>query len=133
MQHGVRVLPGSEDFLTAVRASGRPLWLVTNAHPDSWRMKLERTGIGRHFDRVISSHDFGMPKEDPRFWPALRARHPFDPARALFADDSLAVLRTAKAHGIREVVAIRHPDSTTEPRAIEGFTAVDRLPQLLPI
>lgn len=133
LQHRIRVLPGSEDFLTAVRASGRPLWLVTNAHPGSWRVKLERTGIGRHFDRVISSHDFGMPKEDPRFWPALRARHPFDPARALFADDSLSVLATAKAHGIREVVAIRHPDSTAAPRVIDGFTAVDRLPQLLPI
>lgn len=133
LQHGIRVLPGSEDFLSAVRASGRTLWLVTNAHPDSWRVKLERTGIGRHFERVISSHDFGMPKEDPRFWPALRAQHPFDPTRALFADDSLSVLKTAKAHGIREVVAIRHPDSTAEPRVIDGFTAVDRLPQLLPI
>ena len=133
MQHRIAVLPGSEDFLSAVRASGRPLWLVTNAHPDSWRVKLERTGIGRHFDRVISSHDFGMPKEDPRFWPALRAQHPFDPSRALFADDSLAVLRTAKAHGIREVVAIRHPDSTAQPRVIDEFTSVDRLPALLPI
>lgn len=133
VQHGVCVLPGSEDFLHAVRASGRPIWLVTNAHPDSWRMKLERTGIGRHFERVISSHDFGMPKEDPRFWPALREQHPFDPARALFADDSLSVLAAAKAYGIREVVAIRHPDSTAQPRQIDAFTAVDRLPHLLPI
>lgn len=133
MQHRVQVLPGSEDFLGAVRASGRPLWLVTNAHPSSWKVKLQKTGIGRHFDRVISSHDFGMPKEDARFWPSLQAQHPFDASRTLFADDSLAVLHAARAHGIREVIAIRHPDSTAAPRVIEGFRAVNRLPDLLPL
>lgn len=129
----MQVLPGSEDFLTAVRASGRPLWLVTNAHPGSWTVKLQETGIGRHFDRVISSHDFGLPKEHPAFWPTLRAAHPFDPARTLFADDSLNVLHNARASGFAEVVAIRHPDSTMSPRAIDGYTAVDRLPALLPV
>lgn len=133
LQAGIRVLPGSEDFLHAVRASGRPLWLVTNAHPGSWRVKLERTGIGPLFDRVISSHDFGLPKEHPAFWPTLREAHPFDPSRALFADDSLNVLHNARASGFAEVVAIRHPDSTTAPRAIDGHTAVDRLPALLPV
>ncbi len=133
MQHRMQVLPGSEDFLTAVRASGRPLWLVTNAHPGSWTIKLAKTGIGQYFDRVISSHNFGMPKEDARFWPSLQAQHPFDAKRTLFADDSLPVLHAARDHGIREVIAIRHPDSTAAPRVIEGFNAVNRLPELLPL
>lgn len=133
LRAGIRVLPGSEDFLDAVRASGRPLWLVTNAHPGSWQVKLEETGIGRHFNRVISSHDFGLPKEHPAFWPTLQAAHPFDLSRSLFADDSLNVLHNARASGFAEVVAIRHPDSSAAPRAIDGFTAVDRLPALLPV
>lgn len=131
LRHRMCPLPGSHEFLEAVRDSGRPLWLVTNAHPGSWTVKLEETGIGRHFERVISSHDFGMPKEDARFWPALVDAHPFDPSRTLFADDSLPVLRAAKHYGIREVVAIRHPDSTQAPRVIDEFSAVDRLPDLL--
>jgi putative hydrolase of the HAD superfamily len=126
-------LPGSEDFLLAVRDSGRQLWLVTNAHRDSWQLKMAHTGMAVHFDRILCSHDFGAPKEDPAFWPALRAQHRFEPQRALFADDSLPVLRAARNHGFASVVAIRHPDTTQPIRQIEEFDAVDRLADLLPI
>ncbi|MDR3415668.1 MAG: GMP/IMP nucleotidase [Nevskia sp.] len=126
-------LPGSEAFLRAVRDSGRSLWLVTNAHRDSWRLKMEHTGLGPRFDLILCAHDFGVPKEDPRFWPALRQQHDFDPRRALFVDDSLPVLRAARDYGFGALRAIRHPDSSQPRREIEEFAAVDRLEQLLPI
>jgi len=126
-------LPGAEAFLQAVRASGRDCWLVTNAHRQSWQLKMEETGFSVHFDKILSSHDFGMPKEDPRFWPTLRAHHEFEPARALFVDDSLAVLREARHHGFARVLAIRHPDTRLPLRVIDEFLAVDRLSDLLPI
>lgn len=133
VRHRIATLPGSERFLQSVRDSGRTLWLATNAHHGSWKLKLEHTGLGHYFDTIISSHDFGAPKEDERFWPAVRARHAFDPARTLFADDNLSVLRAARAFGIAQVVAIGHPDSTRPPRVIDEFPTVDRLPELLPI
>ena len=129
----IRPLPGAEAFLHAVRASGREIWLVTNAHPGSWQLKLAETGFHEHFDRVLSSHDFGVPKEDARFWPRLRALHAFDPARALFADDSLPVLRAARDYGIAHVIAIRKPDSRHPPRELGAMAAVDRLADLLPV
>jgi putative hydrolase of the HAD superfamily len=130
---GIAPLPGSEAFLRAIRSSGRSLWLVTNAHRDSWQLKMDQTGFATYFDRILCAHDFGAPKEDPHFWPALRARHEFDPARALFVDDSLPVLRAARAYGLAAVMAIRHPDSSQPRREIEEFPAVDRLEQLLPL
>jgi putative hydrolase of the HAD superfamily len=126
-------LPGSERFLRAVRGSGRDLWLVTNAHRDSWQPKMAHTGYGVHFDHILCSHDFGAPKEDPRFWPALRKRHYFDPGRAIFVDDSLPVLRAARDFGFAQVIAIRQPDSSQPKRVVEEFAAVDRLEDLLPI
>lgn len=126
-------LPGAEAFLLAVRASRRGLWLVTNAHRHSWQPKLAHTGYGVHFDQVFSSHDFGAPKEDPRFWPELRRRHRFDPRRAVFIDDSLPVLRAARDYGFAQVIAIRHPDSSQPKREIGEFPAVDRLADLLPL
>jgi GMP/IMP 5'-nucleotidase len=130
----IAILPGSEAFLRAVRASGRPLWLVTNAHRGSWQLKMRHTGLAERFDHILCAHDFGMPKEDPRFWPALAARHPFDPARALFVDDSLPVLRTARSYGFAAVVAVLNPDTTLPKRvAVEGFTGVEGLEGLLPI
>lgn len=126
-------LPGSVDFLHAVRASGRPLWLVTNAHRDSWQPKLEQTGIGPLFDRIVSSHDHGAAKEDAAFWTRLQQAHPFERARALFVDDNLRVLRAAEAHGIGQILAIRRPDSRRPARNCPGFAAIDGLHCLLPL
>lgn len=120
-------------FLQAVRASGRPLWLVTNAHRDSWQLKLEQVGLRPMFDAVVSSHDLGAPKEDAAFWQRMQQRHPFAPARSLFADDSLPVLRAARDHGIGELVAMRRPDSTQPPRQIDDFPSADGLGALLPV
>ena len=133
VRHRIAPLDGAEDFLRAVRDSGRRLWLVTNAHRNSWSLKMEQTGLGPWFEKVICSHDFGAPKEDPAFWAGLHARHPFDKDRALFVDDSLPVLRAAKAYGIGQLVAIRKPDTTQPARTIREMPAVDRLADLLPL
>lgn len=129
----IAILPGSLPFLDAVRASRRSLWLVTNAHRGSWELKMAQTGLRGHFDRILCAHDFGMPKEHADFWPALRAQNAFDPARALFVDDSLPVLRSARAYGIGAIRAIRHPDTSQPKRVVEEFEAVDRLGDLLPV
>lgn len=134
-EHRERIAPleGSLTFLDAVRASGRPLWLVTNAHPGSWTLKLKQTGLAGHFSAIVSSHDFGAPKEDPRFWQGFRQRHPFEPAYALFADDSLPVLRAARDYGVAELVAIRRPDTSLPERPISEFPSAKGLACLLPL
>lgn len=132
-QHRIGILDGTVAFLDAVRASGRPIWLVTNAHPDSWRPKLEQTGIAHYFEQIISSWDMQAPKEDARYWQRLRARHEFDPARVLFADDSLPVLQSARAFGMGQIVAMTHPDTSQPPRRFDDFFSVARVSELLPI
>jgi len=126
----IGVIPGIEEFLQAVQRSGRKLWIATNAHRDSWQLKLEHTGLGAYFERVISSHDFGYPKEDLRFWQALQAQHPFDPARTLFADDSMPVLSAAEAYGIKQVIGIRKPDRNLPERPIPSMRSVATLAEL---
>ncbi len=137
LKHEVRervaFIGNSPAFLGAVKASGRPLWLVTNAHPDAWQIKLDQLGLRAQFDVIVSSHDYGAPKEHPQFWDALQAAHPFDRSRALFADDSLPVLRAARAYGVGHVVAMRRPDSTQPPREIAEFDSTDGLGDLLPL
>lgn len=133
VRHRIAPLQGAEDFLRAVRNSGRKLWLVTNAHRNSWSLKLEQTGLGPWFERVICSHDFHAPKEDGNFWTRLHARHPFEARRVLFVDDSLPVLRAARAYGIGQLVAIRKPDTTQPAREITELPAVERLADLLPV
>lgn len=129
----VALLPGSVEFLEAVRASGRRLWLVTNAHPGSWQLKMTQTGLAPYFDAIISSHQFGAPKEQPAFWERLARHYPFVADRALFVDDSLSVLSAARSYGIGQTIAVRHPDSGKQPHPVEDFPSVLRLPELRPV
>ncbi|MGH8443504.1 MAG: GMP/IMP nucleotidase [Nevskiaceae bacterium] len=133
VRHRSGPLAGAPDFLRAVKASGRGLWLVTNADPHALDIKQLHSGLASHFDRLVSSHDFDAPKEDARFWPRLAERFPFDAARTLYVDDNAAVLAAARGYGIGQLVAIRHPDSTRPPREVPGFKSVDRLADLLPV
>jgi len=127
----IRWLPGAQQFLAAARARGKRLVLLTNAHPQALAIKHERTGVLDHFDASFSSHQFGAPKEDPRFWQALARAEHYDPARSLFVDDSASVLAAARDAGIGLIRAIRRPDSVREPRVHGEFTAVDALVELL--
>jgi 5'-nucleotidase len=124
-------LPGAEEFLKRLRAHGKRVVLMTNAHPEALRIKDERTGVTRYFDAVYSSHMFGAPKENPKFWSAVREVEPFDAERSMFVDDSPTVLRAARTAGIRWIYAIRRPDSTGNPRVHEGFAVMDGVADFL--
>jgi 5'-nucleotidase len=127
----IRFLPGAQAFLASVRTRGKRLSIVTNAHRDTFAVKAERTGIDRLVDSVVCSHDFAAPKESEAFWHALAAHEPFDAARTLLIEDSLAVLQAARAYGLRHTIAIRRPDSQLPPRTIDDFLCVDGVFELV--
>jgi putative hydrolase of the HAD superfamily len=129
--HRIRWLPGAREFLGRVRALGKRLVLVTNAHPTTLAIKHARTGVVSHFDAGFSSHLFGAPKEHALFWRELARVEAFDAARSLFVDDSLPVLRAARAAGIGMIYAVHRPDSSAAARAQDEFPAVDAVAQLL--
>jgi putative hydrolase of the HAD superfamily len=129
-RHEIGWLPGARDFLARVRASGRRLALVTNAHPEILAIKDAQLGVRRRFDEIYTAHDFGVPKEDSAFWPRLSAREPFDPVRTLFADDNAAVLGAARDHGIRWLYAVRRPVRGAPARKLAGFEGVESVLEL---
>lgn len=129
--HLVRYLPGAREFLAAVRARGKDLWIVTNSHRDTLAVKAEQTGIDRLVDRVVVSHDFRAPKESAEFWRGLERQHPFARGRTLLIEDSLAVLAAAAGYGVAHTIAIRRPDSRRPRREIDAFAAVDGVAELV--
>jgi putative hydrolase of the HAD superfamily len=128
----IGILPHVVEFLDAVRLAGKRLVLVTNAHRQSLGLKMEKTRLHGFFDAIISSHDLGHPKEAPEFWRRLVTVEPFALDRTLLADDSLPVLRAARAFGIRHVVAIRKHDSTRPARDISEFPAIEDFREIMP-
>ena len=129
--HDIRWLPGAREFLQRVRALGKRLVLITNAHPTTLAIKDAQTCVISHFDAGFSSHVFGAPKEQARFWRELAKVERFVPQRSLFVDDSLPVLRAARAAGIGLVYAVRRPDSSAAARAHAEFPSVDAVADLL--
>ena len=120
------------DFLQRLRELNKVVALVTNAHHKSLMLKLDRTALHNHIEHIICAHDFGLPKEDRNFWPQLHQRLPYDKARTLLIDDSLAVLRSAKDYGITSLLAVYHPDSKDERRDVEEFEAIEDFDQIMP-
>jgi len=131
--HLIAVHPGVVDFLTALRAAGKRVVLVTNAHHKSVTLKMARTGLRPHFDAIISAHELGLPKEDTAFWDVLRQREAFDPARTVLVDDSLPVLDSARRYGIRQLIAITRPDTRQPPKATADYAAIASFAEVMPI
>lgn len=129
----IAIRPGADTFLQALKESDKQVIMVTNAHRDALDLKVERTGIDRYFDEIVSSHDYGHAKEAQAFWQHLQRHLPFDPARALLVDDSLPVLLSAQLYGIGQPVSILHPDSSLPKRDhTDPFPAIDDFLQVLP-
>ena len=125
-------LPQEEEFVHRVRALGKRLALVTNAHTTTLAIKDEHLDFRGHFDAVYSSHTFGSPKESAPFWSALMAAERFDRARTLFVDDSLPVLRAARDFAVGWIDAIARPDTSQPRREIAEFPAVTSIDELMP-
>ncbi len=129
--HLIALRPDADRFLAALRGAGKRVALITNAHRDSLSLKMERIELAPFFDRLISSHDYGFPKEDQQFWFALQQDFGFDPARSLFIDDSLPILRSARDYGIAHLLGVRQPDSRGARKDTEEFAAVEDYRELL--
>jgi putative hydrolase of the HAD superfamily len=129
--HLIGIHPHVVDFLVAIRAAGKRVILVTNAHHKSLTLKMGRTGLSGYFDDLVSSHEIGLPKEDPDFWERLRARIPFDPVSTLLVDDNLTVLDSARTYGISHLIAVRRPDTRQPPKDTGGYAAIRDFSDLL--
>lgn len=127
----ITVLPHVVDFLEKLQQSPQKVLLVTNAHRDSLGLKMEKTCLQPFFDDIISSHDLGMPKEDPGFWGLLQRFQPFDKQTTLLIDDSLAVLDSARLFGIEHLISISKPDSSQPKRIVTDFSAIEDFRELM--
>jgi len=128
----IAVLPHVTEFLEALQQSSKQVILVTNAHRASLDLKMGETCLAPFFDQIISSHDYGSPKETQTFWTQLYKQQAFNNERTLLVDDSLAVLKSARLYGIKYLISISKPDSQLAKREITDFPAIEDFRLLMP-
>lgn len=111
IEHKIALRPDTLPFLAALKNAGKQVVLVTNAHPDSLSLKVEKTALDQHIDLLISTHEYGVTKESQVLWQKLQADLHFNNETTLFVDDSLAILDSAKRFGIKHLLSVANPDS----------------------
>jgi putative hydrolase of the HAD superfamily len=124
VKHLIQLRADANEFLTALRNSGRKVILVTNAHPDALSLKIELTKLDKYFDRLYSTHEFGVTKESQSLWQRLQQKYPFDCESTLFVDDSLPILKSAQRFGIKHLLAVANPDSKKADNIISDFNSI---------
>jgi len=128
--HLIEFLPDALDFLRHLRTLGKCVHLVTNAHATGVEIKMARTGLDRHVDRIVTAFDVGFLKMRSEFWPQCQHLLGFDPARSLYIDDDEGCLAAAELHGIAHIFHSSKSSSHLPPqpssrfRSIESFHAI---------
>ena len=132
LAHMIALRPFALEFLQQLRAAGREVLMVTNAHRKALDIKMEQVDISQCFDRLVVSHELAAAKEDQAFWHKLQELHPFDPARTLLIDDTESVLRSARQYGIAHLLTLLQPDSQRQARVDTHFPGIHHFDEIMP-
>lgn len=131
IDHLISLHPHVIDFLKFCKQLGKKVHLVTNAHPRTLAIKLQKSLIAPWFDRLVCAEEVGFAKEELSFWQGLEDLLAFDPQRSLFVDDTEKVLSTAEQHGIRYLVHIAQPNSRRPGRYSQHYLSIHSFKDLL--
>jgi HAD superfamily hydrolase (TIGR01509 family) len=132
VDHLIQVHPYVEQFLVFLKDEGKSIYLVTNAHGKTLDLKMRKTRLGPFFHGIISAHDLGISKEEPRFWEALEERIGFDRDRTLLAEDSETNLHSAREGGIRHLIFVAKPSTKAPIRRSSEYPSIVYFNELFP-
>lgn len=124
LEHLIVVHPHVVTFLQELQRIGKKRVLVSNAHPKSIALKMAKTSLHVHLERIISAHDLGLSKEHPDFWAQLQTIEPFDPKRTLFVDDTVSALTSARDYGMFWLLGVSKPDSHGPAKIMPNFPSI---------
>lgn len=125
------LFPLVTEFLRWLRNNNKRSVLLTNAHLDSVKIKMDKTGIENLFDRIISSHTYGHAKEADDFWPILSEDENHSPESSLLIDDNIAVLQAADRHGIEYLLSVGRPDKSLPEQDTQHFVGINGFDEIV--
>lgn len=130
--HMIGILPGVIAFLDYLKAQDKTIYLVTNAHSKTLKIKMARVQIEDYFHRIVCSDELGKAKEQLTFWQKLQDMLKFDLDTTLFADDTARVLDTASQFGFKHLLHMAKPSSRLSPSFSDSYPSVISFEELLP-
>jgi len=128
----ISIRPDVVDFLCWLNKYDKRVVLVTNAHPASLNLKMDKTNLHVHFDKIINAHDVGMAKEQEGFWQKLQDFEPYNKQHTMLIDDNIEVLDSAHEYGIEHCFGIQQPDSRGDIIKNDRFVGLKSFKEILP-
>ena len=111
----IRLYDGAVELLTALRANGQGVWLLSNAQRIFTDYELQALGIKALFDGIYLSSDYGCKKPDRRFFEVLLSEREITRSSAIMiGNDGGCDIRGAQAVGL-STLYIRSNISPKEP------------------
>ena len=132
ISHLIQVHDHALNFLQTVKKHNKRIYLVTNAHRKRIKLKMNSSGLNDYFDEIISSHDYGAPKQEQKFWEELSDQISLNKERAIFFDDSLDVLESASTFKIKNIIAISKPSTQIPKKIVPGFINIENFMEITP-
>lgn len=131
IRHLIEVHPHVIEFLELMREQNKKIFLLTNAHYKTVKIKFNKTQIGKYFDSVLCSFNVGHPKEDIDFWHKAQKKLGFDKEHSLFIDDTEDVMVTAKEYGIKYLLFKAKASSKADPKKTDHFLTIHDFRELM--
>ncbi|HET7631450.1 MAG TPA: HAD-IA family hydrolase [Gemmatimonadaceae bacterium] len=129
----VRAYPGAHEALTALRAAGCPIGIVTSKSVQTASQGLQRVGLLEFADTIIGEDSTQRHKPDPE--PVQLGLHRLQAtaAHAMFVGDSIHDMAAGRAAGVTTVAALWGPFTRAELAPAQPTYYLERLADLPPL
>ncbi len=94
-------IDGGPDLLRDVKATGLPLYALSNFSAETFPRVRHRFEFLSAFDGIVISGAIGLKKPDPEIYRYLIGTYALEPASTLFIDDSLRNVEAARRVGLQ--------------------------------
>jgi len=101
---GIPLRPGAEVILDHFAKAGVPIAIATSSEAPYAQERLEKAGLLRYFDVVVTRNDVTQAKPHPEPYLLAASRLGVDPAHCVAIEDSPAGVRSATSAGIATVM-----------------------------
>jgi beta-phosphoglucomutase len=113
--------------LAQLKNAGYKLAVCSNSIRQTLELMMQRSGLDRFLDLMLSNEDVTKPKPDPEIYFSAMSRLGLVPAQCLIVEDNEHGIRAARATGAH-VLAVGCPDDVTYDRVATAIARLEKAP-----
>jgi HAD superfamily hydrolase (TIGR01509 family) len=111
--------------LSHLKSAGYRIAVCSNSIRQSLELMMQRAGLDRFLDLMVSNEDVSKPKPDPEMYLSAMARLGVAPQECLIVEDNEHGVRAAKASGAH-VLVVSNPNDVTHERLQQAIAGVGK-------